>query len=46
VLTVDPEASLEFLQLLCRLVAKRLREIDEKVIGWRIMVGQSDAAAS
>jgi CRP/FNR family transcriptional regulator, cyclic AMP receptor protein len=46
VLTVDPEASLEFLQLLCRLVAKRLREIDEKVIGWRIMAGQSDAAAS
>jgi CRP/FNR family cyclic AMP-dependent transcriptional regulator len=46
VLTVDPEASLEFLQLLCRLVAKRLREIDEKVIGWRIMAGQTDAAAS
>ena len=46
VLTVDPEASLEFLQLLCRLVAKRLREIDEKVIGWRIMAGQSNAAAT
>jgi CRP/FNR family cyclic AMP-dependent transcriptional regulator len=46
VLTVDPEASLEFLQLLCRLVAKRLREIDEKVIGWRIMAGVGDQAAS
>jgi CRP-like cAMP-binding protein len=46
VLTVDPHAALEFLQLLCRLVAKRLREIDEKVIGWRIMVGQSDAATA
>ena len=46
VLTVDPHASLEFLQLLCRLVAKRLREIDEKVIGWRIMAGQSDAATA
>ena len=46
VLTVDPEASLEFLQLLCRLVAKRLREIDEKVIGWRIMAGQSEQASA
>ncbi|HEV8629996.1 MAG TPA: cyclic nucleotide-binding domain-containing protein [Thermoanaerobaculia bacterium] len=46
VLTVDPEASLEFLQLLCRLVAKRLREIDEKVIGWRIMSGQSEQASA
>ena len=40
VLTMDPQASLDFLQLLCRLVAKRLREIDEKVIGWRIMAGE------
>jgi CRP-like cAMP-binding protein len=46
VLTVDPHASLEFLQLLCRLVAKRLREIDEKVIGWRIMVGQGEQASA
>jgi CRP-like cAMP-binding protein len=46
VLTVDPHASLEFLQLLCRLVAKRLREIDEKVIGWRIMAGASQQASA
>ena len=40
VLGMDPQASLDFLQLLCRLVAKRLREIDEKVIGWRILAGE------
>ena len=40
VLAMDPHASLEFLQLLCRLVANRLREIDEKVVGWRIMSGE------
>ena len=39
-LVLDPQASLDFLKLLCRLVAKRLREIDEKVIGWRIMSGE------
>jgi CRP/FNR family transcriptional regulator, cyclic AMP receptor protein len=38
-LALDPEASLEFLKLLCRLIAKRLREIDEKVTTWRIFAG-------
>ena len=28
-----------FMLLLCRLIGKRLREIDEKVTGWRIMAG-------
>jgi hypothetical protein len=27
------------MDLLCRLICKRLREIDEKVTGWRIMAG-------
>lgn len=40
VLAMDPHASLEFLQLLCRLIVNRLREIDEKVVGWRIMSGE------
>jgi CRP-like cAMP-binding protein len=39
VLAMDSQASLEFLQLLCRLISHRLREIDEKVIGWRILSG-------
>jgi CRP/FNR family cyclic AMP-dependent transcriptional regulator len=40
VLALDSHAALELLQLLCRLIANRLREIDEKVIGWRIMSGE------
>ena len=39
ILSLDPRAALDFLQLLCRLVAQRLGEIDEKVIGWRILAG-------
>ncbi|MCP4660639.1 MAG: cyclic nucleotide-binding domain-containing protein, partial [bacterium] len=39
VMTMDPVAALEFLRLLCRLICKRLREIDDKVTGWRIMAG-------
>ena len=46
VLAMDPDAALEFLQLLCRLVANRLREIDEKVIGWRIMSGERNESVS
>jgi CRP/FNR family transcriptional regulator, cyclic AMP receptor protein len=45
VLAMDPLASLGFLQLLCRLIAKRLREIDEKVIGWRILSGERSESA-
>ncbi|MEM9553041.1 MAG: cyclic nucleotide-binding domain-containing protein [Acidobacteriota bacterium] len=36
---VDPHASLDFIRLLCRLMAERLREIDEKLTSWRIMSG-------
>ncbi len=39
VLAMDPRSALDFMTLLCRLICKRLREIDEKVIGWRIMSG-------
>jgi CRP/FNR family transcriptional regulator, cyclic AMP receptor protein len=47
VLAMDPHAALEFLQLLCRLVANRLREIDEKVVGWRILSGErTESSAS
>jgi CRP-like cAMP-binding protein/thioredoxin-like negative regulator of GroEL len=46
VLSMDPEAALEFLQLLCRLIASRLREIDEKVISWRIMSGERNESVS
>ena len=46
IMAMDPHAALEFLQLLCRLVASRLREIDEKVIGWRIMSGERNESVS
>lgn len=39
ILTMDAHASLEMLQLLCRLIARRLREIDSKLISWRILAG-------
>jgi CRP/FNR family transcriptional regulator, cyclic AMP receptor protein len=45
-LALDPQASLDFLKLLCRLISKRLREIDEKVIGWRILSGERNQSAS
>jgi len=46
VLSMDSAASLEFLRLLCRLLADRLREIDEKVVGWRILAGPQAESAS
>ncbi len=46
VLAMDSHAALELLVLLCRLVANRLREIDEKVIGWRIMSGERNEMVS
>lgn len=46
ILAMDPHAALELFQLLCRLVANRLREIDEKVIGWKIMSGERNESVS
>jgi hypothetical protein len=43
VLAMDSQASLEVLQLLCRLIGHRLREIHEEVIGWRIPAGEPGA---
>jgi len=39
-LGMDPRFSIDFLRLLCRLLAKRLREIDDKVTTWRIIASQ------
>jgi len=46
VISMDPHAALEFLQLLCRLITNRLSEIDEKIIGWRIMSGERNESVS
>jgi CRP-like cAMP-binding protein len=46
VLSLDSAAALQVLQLLCRRIANRLREIDEKVIGWRILAGEQTETVS
>lgn len=46
IISMDPHAALEFLQLLCRLIINRLREIDDKIIGWRIMSGERNESVS
>lgn len=46
-LTLDPTTAGDVLRLLCRLLARRLTEIDEKVFGWQILAaGQSAAPAA
>ncbi len=39
IMAMDPRSARSFLILLCRLICKRLREIDEKLVSWRIMAG-------
>lgn len=36
----DAQASIDFIRVLCQMMAQRLREVDEKVTSWRIMAGQ------
>ena len=38
-LDIRKVSSLRLLRILCRLVAKRLREIDDKLVGWYILAG-------
>jgi CRP-like cAMP-binding protein/lipopolysaccharide biosynthesis regulator YciM len=39
ILSMDPHASLQFLNLLCRMISRRLREINEKIVHWKYMSG-------
>ncbi len=39
ILSMDPHASLQFLNLLCRMISRRLREINDKIIQWKYMSG-------
>jgi CRP/FNR family transcriptional regulator, cyclic AMP receptor protein len=39
ILSMDPHASLQFLNLLCRMISRRLREINEKIVQWKCMSG-------
>ncbi len=38
-LDIQKISSLNLLKILCTLVASRLREIDDKIIGWFILAG-------
>lgn len=39
ILSMDPHASLQFLNLLCRMISRRLREINEKIVHWKQLSG-------
>jgi len=39
ILDIHKVSSIRLLELLCRLIAKRLREIDDKLVGWFIFAG-------
>ena len=39
ILDVRKISSLPLLKILCGLVAKRLREVDDKIVGWYILSG-------
>lgn len=45
ILDINKVSSLRLLQLLCSLVAKRLREIDEKILGWFMLSGGAGAGS-
>ena len=37
VLSMDPDAAVQFLHLLCRLLCRRLRAMNERLVAWRVM---------
>ncbi|MEJ2369027.1 MAG: cyclic nucleotide-binding domain-containing protein [Acidobacteriota bacterium] len=39
ILSVDMESAYQFLSILCRILTQRLREINLKIIQWRLMAG-------
>lgn len=43
ILDIGKPSSLPLLKLLCALVAKRLRELDDKIVGWFILAGGGGA---
>jgi len=37
VLSMDPDAAMQFLSLLCRLLCRRLRAMNDRLVAWRVM---------
>jgi len=46
ILDINRLSSLSLLKILCNLVATRLRELDDKIIGWFILAGGAGAAGA
>lgn len=46
ILDMRKVSSLRLLKILCGLVAKRLREVDDKIVGWYILAGGDAPSAS
>ena len=44
ILDIQKVSSLRLLRLLCQMIAKRLREVDEKLIGWFIFSAGSGSS--
>ncbi len=40
VLSMDPDAAVQFLTLLCQLLCRRLRAMNERLVAWRVMASQ------
>jgi len=45
VLSMDPDAAVQFLNLLCRLLCRRLRAMNERLVAWRVMASHELPAA-
>ena len=37
VLSMDPDAAVQFMTLLCRLLCRRLRAMNDRLVAWRVM---------
>jgi len=46
ILNIQKVSSLRLLKILCSLVAKRLRELDDKLVGWFILAGGGSGSRS
>jgi len=41
VLSMDPDAAVQFLGLLCRLLCRRLRAMNERLVAWKVMASHT-----
>jgi CRP/FNR family cyclic AMP-dependent transcriptional regulator len=46
VLSMDPDAAVQFLTLLCRLLCRRLRAMNDRLVAWRILVSHESPPAT